>query len=80
MPGYRFLFVLSLLFLSKVTNAQLSHQFKYAARNTDFGYVYGMAVGSDGTVFLAKHKIIAYSKRFSTHTGEAAYPEWGVSL
>jgi hypothetical protein len=44
---------MTLFCLSAVTHAQLSHQFTNTARTIHYGSAKGVAVASDGTVFLA---------------------------
>ena len=45
--------IVTLFCLSAATYAQLSHQFINTARNIHYGSAWGVAVASDGTVFLA---------------------------
>jgi len=68
MKAYLLFFVLLV-----ITNAlaQLPHTFTQTARNTQYGIARGVAVGADGTVFLANdyEGLIAYT--YSGYTGIA---------
>ncbi|HNR69385.1 MAG TPA: hypothetical protein PKN24_15160, partial [bacterium] len=51
----KFSCLMMLVGLNTALHAQYSHQFTNTARNTHYGSAFSVAVGSDGTVFLANY-------------------------
>ena len=82
----RFLFAIVLLSQNAITYAQLQHTFTNTARSTHIGQAYGVALGSDGTVFLANDNggLRAYSHDGTSFTNTAHIDDggsaWGVTV
>jgi len=81
MQKFNFLFIITLFCLSAVTYAQLPHTFTKTARNINYGYAHGVAVGSDGTVFLANDDdgLRAYSYNGNSFTNTAHINDGGYA-
>ena len=50
---FKFIFILIQLNIFSLIYSQLPYTFTQTARNSHYGYAEGVAVGSDGTIFLA---------------------------
>ncbi len=70
---FNIIYIIVFVFLIELTYAQFSHQFKNTARNIHYGEAEGVAVGSDGTVFLTNVEggLYAYSYDGSSFTNTA---------
>jgi len=71
MLRFSFSCIMTLFCLSAVIYAQLPHTFTNTAHNTHYGYVGGVAVGSDGTVFLANRDEEMFAYIYSGYVGIA---------
>ena len=74
--------IMALFCLSVVTHAQLSHQFTNTARNIHYGFAEGVAVASDGTVFLANGSggLRAYTYDGTSFTNTAHINDGGDAI